>query len=70
MLFLAVSLSMTRTVTAQTDTDRQLGAAAQLASQGQFEDAKELAMSVLHSKEVNDIERGRAWTTEAICIPS
>jgi len=47
MLFLAVSLSMRRSVAAQTDTGRQLGAAAQLASQGQFEDAKKLAMSVL-----------------------
>lgn len=61
-LFLAVSLSMTRSVAAQMDTDRQLGAAVQLASQGHFEDARDLARSVVRSKELNDMERGRAWT--------
>jgi tetratricopeptide (TPR) repeat protein len=48
-------------LSAQADVHQQLRAAAQLASQGHYQEAIDLARPALETEQVTEIERGRGW---------
>jgi tetratricopeptide (TPR) repeat protein len=62
LLLLLTLLSATVPLAAQTDAHQQLGAAASLVWQGRVEEAIKLAKLAAESKQISEIDRGKAWT--------
>lgn len=61
-LLLPIHFSIVLSLSAQADVHLQLGAAAQLVLQGNYQEAIELARPALESKQLTESERGRGWT--------
>ena len=61
-LLLPIHFSMVLSLSAQADVHLQLGAAAKLVSQGNYQKAIEVARPALESKQLTESERGRGWT--------
>jgi tetratricopeptide (TPR) repeat protein len=59
---LPIQLSLALSLSAQADVHQQLRTAAQLASQGHYQEAIELAGPALESKQVTGTEPGKGWT--------
>jgi tetratricopeptide (TPR) repeat protein len=69
-LLIPIHLSMALSLSAQADVHQQLRTAAQLASQGHYQEAIELARPALESEQVTEIERGRGWIVLASAYES